>query len=225
MNPFESYGGPTPAPVGCAAIVLPAPTNPNCPSDYNIHESEITDIWISPVEESTPGAEDWTATALPTSWESIADLNATAGLRHLTIIGDKPLAENRTATLAKRWIKVISRNHSINMDLTDMSEDNYEFIRVLQYSPKVAVWFRSYGNWVAGGEAGIVCDVDTAGVIWGRGEGTLMTGQVVFRWSNKFDPPAVIANNTPSPLKVVAKAPDALKGADVTKKEAAEKAA
>lgn len=203
MNPFNSYGGPAGAPEACEAIVLPETTNANCPNDYNAFESEITDIWISPVEESTPGAGDWAATAPPADWTSFADLNSTAGLKHLTIIGDKPLGEARIAALAKRWTKVIDRTHSLNIDVTDMSELNYEFIRTLQHQAPVAIWFKSYGEWVCGGELGIIVTIDTAGIVWGRGEGTLMTGQLVMKWYNLYDPPAVIGNNVASPLKAV----------------------
>ncbi len=199
MNPFETYSGPSAAPVGCAPIVLPAPTNPNCPNDYNAHESEITDVWISPAELQEDGT--YLATALPTDWTSFADLNTTTGLRHLTVIGDKPLGEAKIVTLAKKWFKVVDRGHQANMDVTDMSEDNYEFVRTLQHGSKVFIWWKSYGDWVCGGENGILCDVNAAGIIWGRGDGTLMTGSMGFAWNNKFDPPAVIGNNTPSPLK------------------------
>lgn len=210
MNGFETYGPPNTAPVGCAEIVLPAPTNPNCPNDYNAYESEWTDIWVSPATLNDDGSGTYVAQYLPDDWKDYATLNTTDNLQHLTIIGDKPLGEAIIATLAKRWTKVTDRNHQVNIDVTDMSEENYEFVRTLQHGAKLFIWGWSYGGWAIGGANGILVDVDTAGIVWGRGEGTLMTGQVVFRWRNKYDPPAVIGTNTPSPLKVKKPSPSAL---------------
>lgn len=223
MNPFETYSGPGDAPEGCDPVVLPATTNPNCANDYNAYESEITDIWVSPAELQEDGT--YLATALPGAWNYVQDLNATAGLRHLTVIGDKPIGEAKIVTLAKKWSKVVDRNHSLNIDVTDMSIENYEFIRTLQHGAKVFVWFKSYGDWIAGGVNGILVDTSTAGIVWGRGDGTLMTGQLVFFWSNKFDPPAEVANLGPAPLMAVRlpgtdAAPVVVEGKDVTGIEA-----
>ncbi len=206
-NPFESYSGPGTPPDGCENVLLPDTTNPNCAADYNDYEGELCTAWLVPAEKDEDG--NWVATAEPDNYLYVGDLDAIVGVKKLTIIGDKPLAEVVRVALAKRMSKVKTRRHLVNVDITDLSEENYEFIRTLQYHPILAGWFASVDGWHMGGNPGIVIQVDTSGVVWPRGEGSLMTGTVVFTWDNKFDPPAGLAQAGVSP--VTARRPDELK--------------
>jgi len=207
-NPFESYIGPGSEPVGCGAITLPAVTNPQCPADYAAYEGEITDILMSTVAK-VDGV--WTASFPPDNYLYDGDWDAavTAGAKRLVVIGDKPLSETKVLSLGKRWRKIKDRVHTLNLDITDMSALNYEFVRTLQRDKKVAINWKSIDGWNAGGDDMVIVDVDTAGIIWPRGEGGLMAGQLVLTWSNKYDPPAGLAIAGASPLSAKAKKPGA----------------
>lgn len=216
-NPFESsYTGPGEAPDGCENVLLPDTTNPNCPADYNAYEGELCELWMVLAEQDEDG--NWVASAEPDNYLYKGDLNAIVGVKRLAIIGDKPLPETRTVALAKRWTRIKTLGHTLNIDVTDVSEENYEFIRTLQYRPITAVWVASVDGWHMGGNGGIIVQVDTAGIIWPRGEGSLMTGTLVLKFDHKFDPPAGIAFAGTSPL--TAKQPEEVKAAKVAKLEA-----
>lgn len=205
-NPFESYIGPGSEPTGCGAITLPAVTTPQCPADYAAYEGEITDILMSTVAKVDG---EWVASFPPDNYLYDGDWDAavSAGAKRLVVIGDKPLAETKVLTLGKRWRKIKDRFHTLTIDITDMSVLNYEFVRTLQRDKKVAVNWKSIDGWNAGGDEMVIVDVDTAGIIWPRGEGGLMSGQLVLTWSNKFDPPAGLAIAGTSPLTAKAKKP------------------
>lgn len=219
-NPFESYSGPGSEPSGCAALTFTAVTYPDCPAAYNAYEGEIVEILMSPVAK-VDGV--WTASFPPDNYLYDGDWDAavSAGAKRLVVVGDKPQGETKILQLAKRWRKIKDRVHTLNIDVTDMSVANYDFIRLLQRDKKVAINWKSIDGWNAGGDEMVIVDVDTAGIIWPRGEGGLMSGQLVLTWSNKFDPPAGLAIAGASPLVAKAKKPGSVPGKptieDVTK--------
>lgn len=189
---YDSYTCAVPKPDDCASIVLPDVNFATCPAAYQAHESEICDVWMI---ETTDGVAD----AVPTAWYDSDDLDALTGVHKLTTIGDKPLSEVNELTVAKRWVVFTSRTHTVNIDVTDMSLENYDFIRALQVKPTVAVWYRDIDGYIYGGENGIVCDVQNAGNILNRGEGGLLTGQFILTWEADCDPPVAVDGVNPSP--------------------------
>lgn len=214
-NPFESYTGPGSEPTGCGALTLPAVTSPLCPADYSAYEGEIVELLMSTVA-LVSGV--WTASFPPDNYLYDGDWDSavTAGAKRLVVIGDKPQPEAKILSLGKRWRKIKDRVHTLNIDITDMSVLNYEFVRTLQRDKKVAICWKSIDGWNAGGDDMVIVDVDTAGVIWPRGEGGLMAGQLVLTWSNKFDPPAGLAIAGASPLTAKKKKPGAKAPASTT---------
>jgi len=201
---YDSYTCAVPKPADCGTIVLPAVNFATCPAAYQAHESEICDVWVVMTTDGVanerpnsgmllpegiaPGADDWLAQE---NYPQIGGgwTGDPATMVHLTTIGDKPLSEINEITVAKRWLIFTSRTHVVNIDVTDMSIENYEFFRALQVKPTVAIWYRDIDGYMYGGADGVVCDVQNAGNILNRGEGGLLTGQVVFNWDADCDPP------------------------------------
>jgi hypothetical protein len=143
---------------------------------------------------------DGVADSLPTTWYDTSDWDTTfATAKHLVVIGDKPLSETTEQIVAKKLVKVTSRKHTVNADITDMSLLNYDFIRALQIQPTLAIWYRDMDGYVYGGPNGVVCDVKNAGNILGRGDGTLLTGQMVYEWDCDCDPDVALDGTMPTP--------------------------
>jgi len=201
---YDSYDCAVPKPTDCGTIILPAVKFATCAAAYQAHESEICDVWIVMTadgianerpnaamilpEGAAAGADDWLN---PENYPQIGGgwTGDAATMLHLTTIGDKPLSEINEITVAKRWLVFTSRTHTVNIDITDMSVENYDFIRALQVKPTVAIWYRDIDGYMYGGEDGVVCDIQNAGNILNRGEGGLLTGQAVFTWEADCDPP------------------------------------
>lgn len=189
FDPYSSYSGPAGLPSGCNPLTMPSVTFADCPQDYVDHESEIEDVWIVPVQYNS-GTNQYQATALPTNWLYRTDLDSITGGIRATVIGDKPLPELREVALAKGQTKLKNRRHTLNLDITDMHTDNYELIRTLQYpGALIAIWYADRDEYVYGGVNGVVCHIQNAGTILNRGEGALLTGQLVLYWDNLYDPP------------------------------------
>lgn len=170
-----------------ASVCLPPVSITDCPADYNAHESEICDVWVQPA--NADGSAPEPPGALGVNWHD-PSAHTGVGVRHLITIGDKPASEIVEVSLAKRQTKVSERKHILNIDVTDMSIPNYDFIRGLQFQPSLVIWYRDIDGYMYGGSDGIYCDVQNAGNIANRGEGGLLTGQVILSWTKLCDPPA-----------------------------------
>lgn len=221
---------------GCDSLELPEAHLATCAADYGAQESEICDLWLvgyksdgtysKPVSGTPDPATDWLD---PANYDTGADF-VPGDIIHLAVIGDKPLPEFNDQTVAKRIVIPTSTTHTLNIDVTDFAIQpaegvaieqqckilNYELIRFLQSRPTVALWFRTIDGLMVGGPDGIVADVTQAGTVFGRGEGTLLTGQIVFQWDSDCDPPAQPEASlcTPSavaPNIATTRAPKALK--------------
>ncbi len=181
-------------PVDCSSFALPDVLFQTCAAAYNAHESEITDIWLV---ETTDGI----ANSLPVTWYDTADWDTTGftGAQHLTVIGDKPLSAVSEIIVARKWVKTTRRTHTLNADITDMPLENYNFIRAVQLQPTIAMWFKTMDGYIFGGANGVVADVKNAGNILGRGDGTLLTGQMEIEWDCDCDPEGAIDGIAPTP--------------------------
>lgn len=205
-----------------AGFSLPAVIKAACPAGYGAKESEISDVFITLYGDGDYALVDGGTVSLPgAAWTIEGDAawfdsrtfvldNATAWsgtqVRSLLCVGDKPLPEFSQITVARGWTKNVGTIHTINLDVTDhpcsdpVAPDpvfkNYDFTRVLQGQPTVVVWFRTIGGIIVGGDLGIKCRVIQAGNVFGRGEGTLLTSQIILEFDAACDPPAACDLNT-----------------------------
>ena len=195
---YNSYDGPAGLPVDCTVGTLPPVLFADCPNMYNAMESEIETVFVVPAILDVSG--NYVGANLPSDWTLRADLKASASkpklptsftnVVELTVIGDKPAPSKNEFKGAKNMTIPLKRGHVVNLDITDMPIVNYEFIRTLQSGMFVCIWYVMRDGYVCGGADGIVINSTDAWNELNRGEGSLLTGKIVFSWENKFDPPA-----------------------------------
>jgi hypothetical protein len=217
-DPYQSYTGPDGFPItDCSAPALPAPDFADCPEAYVAHEGEIAKVFVTAAEwnDTTMMYE---ALAKPADWTMSTNYDV-ADIATLIGFGDKPLAEALTTPLPYNRVKTHDRRHTLNFDVTDLSLDNYVFLRAVQGTQLVFIWYATVDGYVFGGADGICARVQNAGHTHARGENALLTGQYIFEWKNLFDPPAAELDpvaplmagkvKQPAPLKSKPKAPAA----------------
>lgn len=128
---------------------------------------------------------DWTSL---TEWlarlsNTSADVNA---IRFLHVIGDKPLPEREETEISLgRKVKSPASN-VINIDIDDVSDLNYEFMRVSQCNTIFKMWF-SAGDYLFGGVCGIDALVNLDYIIE-RGTKSIQKISGTITWESKYSP-------------------------------------
>lgn len=186
---LADYSGPT-CPDSCGDVSLPAVDIQECVDSIEVELSEITDIYLVATDSSGDAVvvpTDWTSEA---DWTAVLDQSLDNKIRHLIVSGDKPATEDTEATFSKFRTKVTNRGHTVNADVDDVSDLNYEFMRTLQCGATVRMWFATYGGKLYGGATGIKADVK-ANYALERGQESRALIQFVFTWDHLQDPPRI----------------------------------
>lgn len=188
------YTGPT-CPENCASTDLPAVAFNDCVDSMVIEESEIEEIYCTVPEDGAPLAKptDWTTKA---AWDAVVADTGTGKIRRLTVIADKPESESTVRVVSKGRKQQGPRTHTINFDIDDATQANYEFIRRLQCGSSLVIWYATK-DFLYGGPDGFEVNVTKAGQILARGADSiaLLAGQL--QWTRKWDPPRI-----PNPMAV-----------------------
>lgn len=209
-DPYDSYDGPAGFPnTDCSSTPLPAVSFAECPEGYVAHEGEIAKVYITHAVWNTE-TKVYEAYVLPADWTSSASYDV-EGIITLTGFGDKPIAEAVTVVTPYNRPLTTNRNHTMNFEITDMSLDNYEFIRALQGTQQVVMWYQTIDGYIFGGTDGIIARIPSVGNVHARGENALLAGQIQFAWKNLFDPPAEEIDGATPLMAAKVKAPAALK--------------
>lgn len=174
-----SVNNPT-CPTGCSSV-LPDVSFDVC--SPNVSFGEIQKIFIA-MADAEPFT-DWTnlsqweaALALPTNDpDAIRELNVSADL-------PAPAVEEIVISLGRK-IKSPA-THTINVDIDDLSDENYEFARTTSCNSQFKMWFMT-SDYMYGGNDGITVNIDLRPVIE-RGIKSLnkLTGTIT--WEAKFSP-------------------------------------
>lgn len=165
----------------------------DCLSLYTLESSEISDVFISVEDPDNPGQPlygptDWNSAA---DWAAAIDNTGVAGLLHLQGIGDKPAPEEQEVTVHGFQTKVLSRTHTLNFDVLHMTQNNYEFGRLIQCGATFVIWFATTGGYMYGGANGFSANAK-ANFVKERGEGSFASLQIVFTWKAICDPPRIV---------------------------------
>ena len=173
--------------------------NPTCPTNCAktlpivkfdkcapaISLSEIEKIYIS-----KPTATPFTDWKLASEWVeriSESDLVDDDAIRPLTVIADKPAPANVIKELSNGRKIPVRKDHTINVTIDDVSDENYELARVLECGGQIRFWYETSGGKLYGGNEGIEGTIVLDGVLnRGRDEIETLTGSIV--WSSKFSP-------------------------------------
>lgn len=174
-----------------------APVVPTCPANcgsvlpdtlFNVCNpavgfGEIQSIFIG-LATADPFT-DWTDL---TQWETALALATSEvnALRELVVSGDLPLPATEEIVISKGRKVYSPATRSINFDIDDISEANYEFARTTSCNIQFRIWFMT-PTWMFGGNDGILAMVHFEPVIE-RGIKSLnkLTGTIT--WEAQFAP-------------------------------------
>jgi len=149
-------------------------------------------IYMANPDEINSGTFDW---ADPADWAAKISNTATAldSIRELTVLGDKPAPEVTERTISDNRKSIVSRAHTLNFTIDDITLENYEWVRSVQCGSTFAVWYTSDGgNLLFGGQDGVQATINTWLEI-PRDNTELMVINGSLSWTDKNDP-AAIAN-------------------------------
>lgn len=174
------YDGPTF--VNPCEVELGDPDFGYCPDNYEISNGQIKDIFVSPLERDEAGV--YTPAATPTDY---TDLSTYGDIVKLEGFGSKALSDEAETEFPDGMSYITDRTHNLVFEITDSKNENLEVIRALQSGAPVAIWYHTVGGKSFGGNDGIQAQTVATGIVHETGD-TPLSGQVTFRWKNKFDP-------------------------------------
>jgi len=175
----------TPVCAPCDDLDFPATTN-NCVPEQN--ESEIAYMFLS-----VPSSGDINVPAITSpnfSTPAVATTFVAPSGAMLQVIGDLPEPESSQRVGSGRRILRDKKNFTVNFTIDDTTDENYEFLRTLECSPSVFVWFMTLGGKVYGAvDNGIPGMVSKANAPLDRGAGTYERFEVSINWRAWGHPP------------------------------------
>jgi hypothetical protein len=167
-------------PTGCSSI-LPDVSFDLC--NPNVAFGEIERIFVGMADANPFGGGDWedlslwtAALALPTS-----DPNA---LRQLYVSADLPAASADEVIISLSRKIYSPATHIINVDVDDISAENYEFMRTLACNMQFRVWYMT-PEYMYGGQDGELA-IFTMRPVIERGAKSLNKLSGTITWENKF---------------------------------------
>ena len=175
-------------PANCASADFPAVNFSDCTDAFVSEESEITDIWLSPEDDANAGEPkykptDWTSKS---AWETATNQSG-AGIKHLTVIGDKPLPETASRTVSKGRVIPGLGTHTVNFDIDDVTPENYTLMRRAQCGGRWVMWYATK-RFIYGGAKGFSANVVNAGEVLQRGDNYTVLS-FIMNWKAQQSPP------------------------------------
>lgn len=152
-----------------------------------ILESEIVRIFVA--RATAAAFTDWN---LATEWEtriSQTDIANEDAIRVLTVIGDKPAPTSTPRDISNGRQVTPFKEHTVNVTIDDVTDENYEFMRQLECGTQVKAWYETAGGKIYGGNEGITGRLNLDDILPSGDE--IETLQGTFTWRNKFHPERV----------------------------------
>ena len=146
--------------------------------------SEIVRIFLG--KQSTEPFTDWKSA---TEWTTRLSENGTTAnaIRPLTVIADKPAGSPVVKEISNGRKYNLRKDFTINIEIDDVSEENYEFMRVTQCGGEYKLWFETAGGRIYGGNEGIDASLVLDNVL-GRGKDEIEKITGTASWDDKFSP-------------------------------------
>lgn len=175
-------------PAGCAAALPPTKFDECNPV---ILLSEIEKIYLS-----RPTAAAFEDVSDPTEWatrlsETAVDADA---IRPLTVIADKAAGSPIVKEISNGRKQTIRLDQTLNVEIDDASDENYNFVRTLQECGGMAkMWYRTKGGKLYGGNEGIENVSVVLSLVQARGADEIekFTGTVT--WGASSDPERTVS--------------------------------
>ena len=146
--------------------------------------SEIVRIFLG--KQSTEPFTDWKSA---TEWTTRLSENGTTAnaIRPLTVIADKPAGSPVVKEISNGRKYNLRKDFTINIEIDDVSKENYEFMRVTQCGGEYKLWFETAGGRLYGGNEGIDASLVLDNVL-GRGKDEIEKITGTASWDDKFSP-------------------------------------
>ena len=146
--------------------------------------SEIVRIFLG--KQSTEPFTDWKSA---TEWTTRLSENGTTAnaIRPLTVIADKPAGSPVVKEISNGRKYNLRKDFTINIEIDDVSLENYEFMRVTQCGGEYKLWFETAGGRLYGGNEGIDASLVLDNVL-GRGKDEIEKITGTASWDDKFSP-------------------------------------
>lgn len=150
----------------------------------NIVLSEIVRIFVGK-QTTQPfnnwkNASEWTQRLSETA-------NTANAIRPLTVIADKPAGSPVVKEISNGRKYNLRKDFTVNIEIDDVSPENYEFMRVTQCGGEYKLWFETAGGRIYGGNEGIDASLVLDNVL-GRGKDEIEKITGTASWSDKFSP-------------------------------------
>lgn len=174
-------------PTDCTSA-LPVVNFNDCAPEVNL--SEIEKIFIG--KSNATAFDDWTS---PTEWAtrlSQDDEISDDSIRELVVVGDKPAASTNEITISNGRRISTSKTHTVNFDIDETNDENYEFMRLVECSGQYKIWYKTKGGKLYGGNDGIQANVILNDVLT-RGENEIELFQGTITWNDKHHPERVVS--------------------------------
>ncbi len=191
------YADPAGCPTDCLNLEVPDYAKNSCPQGYTLERSEINRIYMAAVTQDGVTGVDIPA-AYPDDWTLAADWNAVLGnsdsggatVRELIGIGSKPEAETETTTIFDDVEKILDTLQTIEFNVSDWNQTNYDFLRQLQCNGggSYYIWYTTRGGGMYGGPQGFQVTIKRPQLVFNSGASSFATGTLMIEWNNMFDP-------------------------------------
>jgi len=174
-------------PTGCSSI-LPDVSFDLC--NPNVSWGEIQRIFVGMADANPFGAGAWTDLSLWTAALALAT-SETNAIRQLYVSADLPAA-TADETVISLGRKIYSpATHTINVDVDDLSQENYDFMRTLGCNLQFRVWFMTE-DYMYGGQDGILA-IFTMRPVIERGIKSLNKLSGTITWEDQFSPERAVS--------------------------------
>lgn len=171
----------------CLEITCPTDCDGNLPDvefsvcSPEINLGEITDIYLTnpgnPLTDETSAVE-WAARMAAVDETKIINLK---------VMGDLPIPEASEIEISGKRKVTGDKSYTINLDIDETNQTNYEFMRATSCANKKTAWFKTTSGKLYGGATGIDGTLRLDEIIpRSSKEVTKFTG--TFKWDAKFAP-------------------------------------
>ena len=150
----------------------------------NIVLSEIVRIFVG--KQTTQPFNNWKDASEWTQRLS-ETANTANAIRPLTVIADKPAGSPVVKEISNGRKYSLRKDFTVNIEIDDVSPENYEFMRITQCCGEYKLWFETAGGRLYGGNEGIDASL-VLDIVLGRGKDEIEKITGTASWDDKFSP-------------------------------------
>ena len=167
---------------------LPVVAFDQCAPKINL--SEIRKIYVA--KPTVKAFTDWKLAPEWTTRISETNVASPDSIRPLTVIADKPAPANVVKDISNGRKIQVRKDHTLNITIDDVSDENYEFAIITECGGQVKFWYETAGGYIYGGNEGIDGTLILDDVL-NRGNDEIETLTGTLTWSSKHSPERVIS--------------------------------